>query len=122
MGRARGTRTAQEGTRFTLNRAGELYRKRYWNDEIFEVVDRLATFVEGRRKSLVHVALAWVLAQGDDIVPNSGTKRARYLDENLVSAQVQITPEELERIDAILPAGATAGERYHPQALQALDR
>ena len=57
-GRYRGMREVQQGTRFALQGAGEVYRKRYWNEEVFDVVDHLDTFVEERGKKLVHVALA----------------------------------------------------------------
>src|SRR5690606_36981893 len=49
------------------------------------------------------LALAWVLAQGEDVVPIPGTKRIRYLDENLAAVQVELTPDDLRQIDAILP-------------------
>ena len=68
------------------------------------------------------LALAWVLAQGDDIVPIPGTKRVRYLDENLAAPDVRLTPEDLAQIDAMLPAGAASGDRYHAQAMQAINR
>ncbi len=68
------------------------------------------------------LALAWVLAQGQDIVPIPGTKRARYLDENLAALRVGLTPEELEQIDRILPAGSAAGDRYNAQAMQAVNK
>jgi len=58
------------------------------------------------------LALAWVLAQGDDIVPIPGTKRVRYLEENAAAAAVELTRDELDRIDAAFPQGATAGDRY----------
>ncbi len=68
------------------------------------------------------LALAWVLAQGEDIVPIPGTKQSRYLDENLASLTVRLSPAELRRIDAILPAGSTAGDRYPAQSMQAVNR
>ena len=68
------------------------------------------------------LALAWVLAQGEDIVPIPGTKHARYLDENLGALRVGLTPEELEQIDRILPAGSAAGDRYNAQAMQAVNK
>src|SRR5262245_2244208 len=68
------------------------------------------------------LALAWVLAQGDDIVPIPGTKRLKYLEDNLGAVNVRLTREELAQIDAILPAGAVSGERYHAQALKTIDR
>jgi aryl-alcohol dehydrogenase-like predicted oxidoreductase len=67
------------------------------------------------------LALAWVLARGDDIVPIPGTKRQAYLDVNLGAMDVHLTPDELRRIDAVLPMGAATGERYHAQAMRALD-
>ncbi len=67
------------------------------------------------------LALAWVLAQGEDIVPIPGTKRVQYLDDNLASLRVRLTPEELAQIDALLPAGSTSGDRYHAQAMKAID-
>jgi len=67
------------------------------------------------------LALAWVLAQGEDIVPIPGTKRIKYLEENLGAAQVQLTEEELRQIDAMIPAGAASGDRYHAQAMKAVN-
>ena len=68
------------------------------------------------------LALAWVLAHGEDIVPIPGTKHARYLDENLRALRVGLTPEELEQIDRILPAGAASGDRYDAQAMQSVNK
>ncbi|HEX7106933.1 MAG TPA: aldo/keto reductase [Acidothermaceae bacterium] len=58
------------------------------------------------------LALAWVLAQGDDIVPIPGTKRMNYLEENLDATEVSLDDEELARIDAAAPKGAASGDRY----------
>jgi aryl-alcohol dehydrogenase-like predicted oxidoreductase len=58
------------------------------------------------------LALAWVLAQGDDIVPIPGTKRRKYLDENIAALELRLTAEEVERIDQVLPPGLAAGTRY----------
>ena len=58
------------------------------------------------------LALAWVLARGDDIVPIPGTKRRSYLEENAGAADVELTPEEIERLERAFPAGAAAGDRY----------
>jgi aryl-alcohol dehydrogenase-like predicted oxidoreductase len=62
------------------------------------------------------VALAWVLSRGEDIIPIPGMKRRRHLDENLVAADVALTPGDLARLDAAFPPGAAAGERYTPEA------
>jgi aryl-alcohol dehydrogenase-like predicted oxidoreductase len=58
------------------------------------------------------LALAWVLAQGDDMVPIPGTKRRKYLEENVASLQIQLTSADLAEIDAIAPKGVVAGDRY----------
>ena len=58
------------------------------------------------------LALAWVMAQGEDIVPIPGTKRLKYLEENVAAAQVQLTGDDLRKIDQAVPVGVTAGERY----------
>jgi aryl-alcohol dehydrogenase-like predicted oxidoreductase len=68
------------------------------------------------------LALAWVLARGDDVVPIPGTKRRNYLDENLGALDVALTADDLARIDRMLPPGAAVGERYAPQAMRALNR
>jgi aryl-alcohol dehydrogenase-like predicted oxidoreductase len=58
------------------------------------------------------LALAWLMAQGDDVVPIPGTKRVRYLEENLGAVDVRLTDDDLRRIDEVAPVGATAGDRY----------
>ena len=68
------------------------------------------------------LALAWVLAQGDDIVPIPGTKRRKYLEENIGALDVTLTREDLERIDRIIPAGAAAGTRYAAEGMNTLNR
>ncbi len=77
-----------------------------------------------RRKNVLpsQLALAWVLAQGDDIVPIPGTKQVRYLEENLGAAQVELTADEKREIDVVFPIGAASGDRYHAQAMAALNR
>jgi aryl-alcohol dehydrogenase-like predicted oxidoreductase len=66
------------------------------------------------------LALAWVLAQGDDIVPIPGTKRRSYLEENLAALDVTLTPEDLARIDAEIPAAQ--GDRYDPGGMSSVNR
>jgi aryl-alcohol dehydrogenase-like predicted oxidoreductase len=68
------------------------------------------------------LALAWVRAQGEDIVPIFGTKRLRYLEENLAAAQVRLGPAILARIDEAAPRGAAAGDRYPEAAMRAVNR
>jgi len=68
------------------------------------------------------LALAWVLAQGDDIVPIPGTKRVKYLDENIGALDVRLSDDDLKRLDDILPPGAASGERYHSQGMATVNR
>ena len=68
------------------------------------------------------LALAWVLAQGADVVPIPGTKRMRYLEENLGALDVRLSQGDLSRIDAVLPPGSTSGERYPAASMQAVNR
>src|SRR4051794_35306927 len=68
------------------------------------------------------LALAWVLAQGEDVVPIPGTKHVRYLDENIGALEVKLTDEDLKRLDEILPPGAAAGQRYHERGMETVNR
>ena len=68
------------------------------------------------------LALAWVLAQGDDIVPIPGTRRIRYLDENIGAVEAKLTDEDLRRLDEILPPGAASGMRYHERGMETVNR
>jgi len=68
------------------------------------------------------LALAWVLAQGKDVVPIPGTKHVRYLDDNIGALEVDLSGEDLKRLDAILPPGAAAGERYHARGMETVNR
>jgi aryl-alcohol dehydrogenase-like predicted oxidoreductase len=77
-----------------------------------ELVDRVKEIADEKGVTPGQLALAWVLAQGEDIVPIPGTKRVRYLEENAAAAEISLSPEDLERLDEIAPAGAAAGERY----------
>ncbi len=85
------------------------------NLELVGHIERLAT-EKGCTPS--QLALAWVLARGDDMVPIPGTKRRKYLEENVRALDVSLTPADLAHIDEIAPLGAAAGDRYHPAAMQ----
>jgi aryl-alcohol dehydrogenase-like predicted oxidoreductase len=67
------------------------------------------------------LALAWVLAQGDDIVPIPGTKHRKYLEENVAAIKVRLAPADLQRIDRVLPPGAAAGTRYPEQGMRGVN-
>ena len=68
------------------------------------------------------LALAWVLAQGDDIIPIPGTKRRQYLGENVGALDIRLTPKELMEIDSLIPPGAAAGSRYSEPGMRAINR
>jgi aryl-alcohol dehydrogenase-like predicted oxidoreductase len=68
------------------------------------------------------LALAWVMARGDDMVPIPGTKRRQFLEENIGAINVTLTPADLARIDEIAPKGAAAGDRYSAESMKMLGR
>jgi aryl-alcohol dehydrogenase-like predicted oxidoreductase len=68
------------------------------------------------------IALAWLLHKGDDIVPIPGTKRRRYLEENLAAADVRLSPADMEQLDAALPPEVVAGPRYSESMMSLIDR
>jgi aryl-alcohol dehydrogenase-like predicted oxidoreductase len=67
------------------------------------------------------LALAWVLAQGDDVAPIPGTKRAKYLEENVAALDIELDADRLRQLDEIFPPGVTAGERYAPESMAAIE-
>jgi aryl-alcohol dehydrogenase-like predicted oxidoreductase len=77
-----------------------------------ELVDRVKEIADEKGITPGQLALAWVLHQGDDLVPIPGTKRVSFLEENAAAADVELSGDDLARIDEILPAGAVSGERY----------
>jgi aryl-alcohol dehydrogenase-like predicted oxidoreductase len=78
-----------------------------------KVVDRITTIAKEKNITPSQLALAWVLAQGDDIAPIPGTKRRTYLEENVGATRVQLTKSDLARIEEVAPKGFAAGGRYH---------
>jgi aryl-alcohol dehydrogenase-like predicted oxidoreductase len=76
------------------------------------LVDAVRAMAAEKGATAGQLALAWVLAQGKDVVPIPGTKRVAYLEENVAAAAVELTPEDLARLDAIAPPGVAAGTRY----------
>ena len=87
-----------------------------------ELVEKIRAFAADKGCTPAQLALAWVLAQGDDIIPIPGTKRRRYLEENAGALDIRLTLEELAEIDALLPPGAAAGTRYPEPGMRALNR
>jgi len=86
-----------------------------------ELVGQVEAIAREKGCSASQLALAWVLAQGDDIVPIPGTKRAKYLDENLGAVSVRLTAADLGRIDAVVPAGLASGDRYPAHSMSAVN-
>ncbi len=86
------------------------------------LADRLATLARAQGCSPSQLALAWLLAQGGDIVPIPGTKRIPYLEENVAAVEIALTPAELASIGAALPAGAAIGTRYPEAGMAAVNR
>jgi aryl-alcohol dehydrogenase-like predicted oxidoreductase len=86
-----------------------------------ELVNRINDIARAKGCSASQLALAWVMAQGDDIVAIPGTKQRTYLEENVGAARVDLSADDLRRIDEAVPRGVTAGERYPAQAMSSLN-
>ena len=86
------------------------------------LVARVEELAREKGVTPAQLALAWVLSRGEDVVPIPGTKRRRYLDENLAACDVRLTPEDLARLDAAAPPGAAAGDRYPAAMMAAVNR
>jgi aryl-alcohol dehydrogenase-like predicted oxidoreductase len=87
-----------------------------------ELAGRIEALAQRQKCTPAQLALAWVLAQGDDIVPIPGTKRRKYLEENVAALKIKLMPVDLEEISAAVPPGAATGMRYPEQAMQAVNR
>jgi aryl-alcohol dehydrogenase-like predicted oxidoreductase len=77
-----------------------------------DLVERIEEIAREKHVTAGQLALAWVLSRGDDVVPIPGTKRRSYLEENVAAAAIDLSTDDLARIDEALPIGATAGDRY----------
>ena len=77
-----------------------------------ELLGRLEEIARGKGVTPAQLALAWVLHRGTDVVPIPGTKKRRYVEENVAAAAIELSDDELARLDEALPLGATAGQRY----------
>jgi aryl-alcohol dehydrogenase-like predicted oxidoreductase len=86
------------------------------------LVKRLEEIAAEKKCRPSQLALAWLLARGQDIVPIPGTRRVDRLEENAGALEIVLGPADLARIDAAFPAGAARGTRYHEQAMKALNR
>src|SRR6266571_848658 len=102
--------------RFSPRFQGENFQK---NLDLVQRVEQIAAEKGCTPSQLV---LAWVLAQGDDIVPIPGTKRRNYLEDNVEAVNVRLTADDLRRIEEVFPTGAAAGERYPEHMMQLVGR
>jgi aryl-alcohol dehydrogenase-like predicted oxidoreductase len=97
---------------------------RYQGDNFYknlELVEKIRSMAIDKGCTPSQLAIAWVLAQGDDIITIPGTKRVKYLEENLASERVKLTNEDLEIINEIMPAGIASGTRYPERFMSALN-
>nr|WP_243638223.1 aldo/keto reductase [Rubrobacter taiwanensis] len=94
---------------------GENFRKN------LELVERVKEIAAEKDVTPAQLALAWVLHRGEDIVPIPGTKRRRYLEENAAAVEIELDPQDLERIEEALPKGAAAGNRYDESTLRTVN-
>jgi len=86
-----------------------------------DLVTRVEAIAKRKQCTPSQLALAWVLAQGEDIVPIPGTKQRKYLEENVRALEIELTPDDLAEIDEVAPVGVAAGERYGEQAMRAIN-
>ena len=87
-----------------------------------DLVGKIQNLAAAKGCAASQLALAWVLSRGDDVVPIPGTKRAKYLDENLAAATVQLTPADQAAIEAVFATGGAAGDRYPAHSMTAVNR
>lgn len=98
---------------------------RYQGDNFYknlELVEKIRAMAIDKGCTPSQLAIAWVLAQGEDIITIPGTKRVQFLEENLASGKVKLTNEEIESINEIMPVGIASGTRYPERFMSALDR
>ena len=87
-----------------------------------ELVKRIEEIAREKKATPSQLALAWVLSRGKDVVPIPGTKRRKYLEENVAALQIRLSPEDLRRIDQVAPRGVAAGDRYAAASMRAVNR
>lgn len=91
-------------------------------DKNLELVKKIEELAAEKNVTTSQLALAWVLAQGEDIVPIPGTKRQKYLEQNAEAVNVELSAEDLRKIDEVFPQNAVAGERYPEEMMKTVNR
>jgi aryl-alcohol dehydrogenase-like predicted oxidoreductase len=86
------------------------------------LVEQLTQVAKEKGATTAQLAIAWVLARGEDIVPIPGTKKLHYLEQNLAAENIRLSKADLARLEEMVPAGAAAGARYNEQAIRSIDR
>ena len=103
---------ADDYRRFSPRFQGENFAKN------LKLVDKVGELAAAKGVKPSQLALAWVLAQGDDLIPIPGTKQRRYLEENVAATELRLSAAELAELDAIFPAEAVAGSRYSEEGMR----
>jgi aryl-alcohol dehydrogenase-like predicted oxidoreductase len=83
-----------------------------------ELVRELEAFAERKQATAPQIAIAWLLAQGEDIIPIPGTSHARNVEQNVAAVDIELTPAEAQELSDLFAPGTGAGERYHPRLLE----
>ena len=106
---------ADDYRRFSPRFQGENFQKN------LDLVKRVEEIAREKKCQPSQLALAWVLAQGDDVVPIPGTKRRKYLEENAAAVDLKLTADDLRRLSEVFPSGAAAGMRYPEHVMSLLN-
>lgn len=91
-------------------------------DKNLQLVEQVKAIAAEKGVTPSQLALAWILAQGDDIVPIPGTKRRAYLEENVAATEITLTPDDLRLLNEVAPKGIAAGERYPSEHMSAVNQ
>ncbi len=101
------------------------YSPRFQGDNLrknLNLVDKVEEIAKRKGVTSAQIALAWILSKGDDIVPIPGTKHVKYLEENAKAVEINLTDNELEEIEDIMPPGAASGLRYPESGMKTIDK
>ncbi|MDQ6480700.1 aldo/keto reductase [Dyadobacter sp. LHD-138] len=104
---------------------GRANMPRYQGENFYknvELVEKIKTLATEKGCSPSQLAIAWVLAQGEDIITIPGTKRVKYFEENIASENIQLTEQDLQSIEAMMPVGIVSGTRYPEKFMNTLNR